>query len=106
MAVISSSETLFRIYQTTQRHISEGSNLHSAAYYSFQSQSNVIIGQYCNHSITETAHSVAPLPDKNDEISLVMEVQDRMATVRFLWFISAYSVTNTTVGQTWNQPNN
>lgn len=46
------------------------------------------------------------LPRKNDEISLVIEAQAPIATVPFLWFISACSATNTTDVQTRNQPNN
>jgi hypothetical protein len=102
MAVINSSETLFSIYQTTQHHIPDDSNPHYMAYYSFQSQSNVTI--LANTAtiqllkLPQNAHSGASLPNKNDEISLVMEVQNPMASVRFFWFISAYSATNMTVG--------
>lgn len=40
------------------------------------------------------------MPENGDEISLVIEVQTPIETVRFLWFISACSATNTTDRQT------
>jgi hypothetical protein len=60
-------------------------------------------GKYCSNFVTKTT-TYFPLfpsmPEKDDEISLVIEVQTPTATVRFHWFISAFRATNTTDGQT------
>jgi hypothetical protein len=78
-------------------------------YYMVPWSQNIISVKYSNYFDPKSTiyFPLLPfLPGKNDEISLVIEAQAPIATVLFLWFISACSATNTTDVQTRNQPNN